>query len=110
MKKITIILITFFITVGLMIVLNSCSDKEKEDYSEEGRAASVEFCKCIEEREDDTGDECFDALTDKYEYSKYTSDTFINAFNKTNTCGVELHITKIDAALNPHISQILIGQ
>ena len=110
MKKITIIRIMLSIPVGLMIILNSCSEKEKEDYSKEGRTAATEFCNCIEEKEDDTGDECFDALTDKYEYSIYTSDTFINAFNKSNTCGAELYITEIDAALNPHTPLILIGQ
>jgi hypothetical protein len=68
---------------GLMICLSACPDDEALE--DEGREASIEFCKCYKTK---SKDKCFEEL--KSNYRNYEKSKFIDAFNEVNTCGIKL--------------------
>ncbi len=86
MKKTAPRIIPFILT-GLTVVFSACP--KQEDYTDDGREAAIEFCKCYEES---TNEECLEELKDKYGPARYLAEEFIEAFNKTNTCDIELII------------------
>jgi hypothetical protein len=79
-KKAVYLLVALGMTIGF-----SCDDLE--DMSEEGRKAAAEFCDCFETK---SRNACLEELTEKYPYSTYISDDFIDAFNEAQDCGVTL--------------------
>jgi hypothetical protein len=77
----------------LAIVFTACPDPE--DLMDKGSKAAIEFCECYEEN---TKEKCLENLKDRYEYAQYMSDGFINSFNQTSVCGIELVKEQINSA------------
>ena len=82
-----------FFLIGLIIVFSECS--EQEDFADKGREAATEFCECYKKN---TKENCLDNLKDKYEKRQYMSEEFIDSFNETNSCDVEMHVEYSDAS------------
>ena len=82
------------IIIGLMNILIACSDKE--DTINKGNEAAVEFCDCYK---DNTKETCLKELKDKYQAYEHMSEEFIDAFNQTSTCGIELVIEQSKSAV-----------
>jgi hypothetical protein len=81
------ILITILIA-GFVFVTNGCS-KSEEEIEDSAKEAAVEFCNCFKTKSKDT---CLKELEEKYKRSDYMSDRFIETFNKSQTCDIELEI------------------
>ena len=80
----------FYIMSVLLLaaVLCSCEKEEKTTSLKElGSQAADEFCNCFKKN---SKDDCLDKLTSKYKNSDYMTNTFIEAFNKQSSCGIEL--------------------
>jgi hypothetical protein len=71
---------------GLVFITNGCSesDEEIEDLAKE---AAVEFCNCFKKKSKEA---CLEELEEKYKRSDYMDNRFIEAFNESQTCDVEL--------------------
>lgn len=82
--------ITPFILTGLSVVFSTCS--KEEDYTNEGHQAAIEFCECYKEN---SKEKCLEQLKNKYEAYRYMSEEFIESFNKTNNCDIELIIEQV---------------
>ncbi len=82
-----------FVLMGSAVVFSACP--KQDDFSDEGREAAVEFCTCYKKN---TKEECLENLKDKYGAAKYLTEEFIDAFNETSSCGIELIIEQEKSA------------
>jgi hypothetical protein len=81
MKKVTVS--AAFI---VMMALCNASSCDIEDNESRGLQAAKEFCDCYRTK---SRSDCEDALNAKYKYR--IDDDFIDAFNKSQTCGATLY-------------------
>ena len=88
MKKLVKLAIFSMSILLLSAVLWSC-EKEVETTSlkDLGTQAADEFCNCFKSN---SKDNCLDKLTSKYNRYDYTTNTFIEAFNKRSSCNIKL--------------------
>lgn len=81
------------VPITLAIVFTACPDPE--DLKDKGSKAAIEFCECYKENTKET---CLEYLKDRYEYAQYMSEGFIDSFNRTSVCGIELVKEHINSA------------
>ena len=93
MKKKPLKMILPAILMGLMVVFSAC--QESEDIADKGRETAVEFCACYKKN---TAEECLEELKSRYSSYEYKTDDFIEAFNETSTCNIELILEYEEAA------------
>jgi hypothetical protein len=91
MKKKFAFLLKSGILAGAILVFTACPDPDEtpsdSDIANMGKKAATEFCDCYKKK---SKDECFEQLKDNYKYEYYSSTSFMDAFNDSQTCDVEL--------------------
>ncbi|MDR3340669.1 MAG: hypothetical protein LBT25_11385 [Candidatus Symbiothrix sp.] len=91
MKKKFALLLKTGMLAGAMLFFTACPEPDEtpsdSEIADMGRKAAVEFCDCYKK---ESKDECLEQLKDNYKYEYYSSTFFMDAFNESETCGVEL--------------------
>ncbi|MDR1339041.1 MAG: hypothetical protein LBK58_03175 [Prevotellaceae bacterium] len=87
MKRFFLLLICM---AGSVFIMNGCSSDE--DIEEQAQEAAIEFCNCFKAKSENA---CLEELKSNYRQSDYMDKRFIEAFNKAQSCGVELEIITV---------------
>jgi hypothetical protein len=93
-QKILLMKRRFFLPLlmaGSLFITNGCSTPD-EDIEETARKAALEFCDCFKTKSKDA---CLKELESSYRQSDYMDDRFIEAFNRAQSCDVELEIITV---------------
>jgi hypothetical protein len=83
------------IMVLFAVSINACDSCEDKSDKEDGEEAAAAFCQCFKTK---TRDACLKELEKNYSKATYTSDAFIDAFNKAQTCNTELELIRTTAS------------